>query len=41
MAEAVLKHQITLRDLLKGRFEIHVDSAGTGAYHVDEEADDR
>ncbi|OCF36468.1 phosphotyrosine protein phosphatase [Kwoniella heveanensis BCC8398] len=41
MAEAVLKHQITLRPDLAEQFDIRVDSAGTGAYHEGEEADDR
>ncbi|WWC69276.1 uncharacterized protein I206_103214 [Kwoniella pini CBS 10737] len=38
MAEAVLKYEITQRSL---KFDITVDSAGTGAYHEGEEADDR
>jgi low molecular weight phosphotyrosine protein phosphatase len=41
MAEAVLKHQIKLRDSLKGKLIIQVDSAGTGAYHEGDDADDR
>ncbi|WVQ98862.1 hypothetical protein IAU59_005993 [Kwoniella sp. CBS 9459] len=41
MAEAVLKHQISLRPELAERLDVRVDSAGTGAYHEGEEADDR
>ena len=41
MAEAVLKHQISEHPTIKGRFDIRVDSAGTGAYHAGDEADDR
>jgi protein-tyrosine-phosphatase len=41
MAEAVLKHQITQRKSLKGKLTIEVDSAGTGAYHEGDEADER
>ncbi|WWC60926.1 uncharacterized protein I303_103502 [Kwoniella dejecticola CBS 10117] len=41
MAEAVLKHEVTQRPDLATRFHIQVDSAGTGAYHEGEEADDR
>jgi low molecular weight phosphotyrosine protein phosphatase len=39
MAEAVLKHQISQRESLKG--VITVDSAGTGAYHEGDGADER
>lgn len=41
MAEAVLKHQITQRQSLKGKLAITVDSAGTGAYHEGDDADER
>ncbi|WWD09965.1 hypothetical protein V865_008096 [Kwoniella europaea PYCC6329] len=41
MAEAVLKHEITVHPTIKDKLDIHVDSAGTGAYHEGEEADDR
>lgn len=41
MAEAVLKHQISEHPSIKDRFDIRVDSAGTGAYHAGDEADDR
>lgn len=41
MAEAVLKHQIAERSTLQEKFDIRVDSAGTGAYHAGDEADDR
>ncbi|WVN86746.1 uncharacterized protein L203_101918 [Cryptococcus depauperatus CBS 7841] len=42
MAEAVLKHQISLRPkTFSSRFEITVDSAGTGAYHEGEPPDSR
>ncbi|ODO10802.1 hypothetical protein I350_01400 [Cryptococcus amylolentus CBS 6273] len=42
MAEAVLKHQITARpDSFKARFDVRVDSAGTGAYHEGDSADPR
>jgi len=41
MAEAVLNHRISQRTTLKGKFEFSVDSAGTGAYHAGDEADDR
>lgn len=41
MAEAVLNHQIAHRPSLKERFNFTVDSAGTGAYHEGDEADER
>lgn len=41
MAEAVLKHQISQRASLKERFNVEVDSAGTGAYHEGDDADER
>lgn len=41
MAEAVLNHQITQRPSIQQKFDIRVDSAGTGAYHAGDEADDR
>lgn len=41
MAEAVLNHQIAQRPSLKERFNFTVDSAGTGAYHEGDEADER
>ncbi|WRT67297.1 uncharacterized protein IL334_004265 [Kwoniella shivajii] len=41
MAEAILRYEITIRPSLAQRFDIRVDSAGTGAYHEGEEADDR
>ncbi|KAK1924919.1 low molecular weight phosphotyrosine protein phosphatase [Papiliotrema laurentii] len=41
MAEAVLNHRISQRQDLKGKIDFHVDSAGTGAYHAGDEADDR
>jgi low molecular weight phosphotyrosine protein phosphatase len=41
MAEAVLKHQITQRTSLQGKLDIRVDSAGTGAYHAGDDADER
>nr|XP_031862659.1 uncharacterized protein CI109_001670 [Kwoniella shandongensis]KAA5529731.1 hypothetical protein CI109_001670 [Kwoniella shandongensis] len=41
MAEAVLKHQISQRPEIQERFEISVDSAGTGAYHEGDSADSR
>lgn len=36
MGEAVLRHEATKRGI-----DIEVDSAGTGAYHVGEDPDDR
>ena len=39
MAEAVFKHQLAKRPALAKR--VKVDSAGTGAYHAGEEADER
>lgn len=41
MAEAVLNHRISRRTSLKGKYELEVDSAGTGAYHAGDEADER
>lgn len=42
MAEAVLKHQVTLRpESFSSKFDIRVDSAGTGAYHEGESPDSR
>jgi protein-tyrosine-phosphatase len=41
MAEAVLKHQVTQRPSLSDTFDIVVDSAGTGAYHEGDDADER
>ncbi|GFZ45693.1 hypothetical protein JCM24511_03422 [Saitozyma sp. JCM 24511] len=41
MAEAVLRHELSRRPDLKNRFEVVVDSAGTGAYHEGDDADDR
>ena len=41
MAEAVLLHLYTQRPSLQGKIDLKVDSAGTDAYHVGEEADDR
>jgi protein-tyrosine-phosphatase len=41
LAEAVLKHLISDRASLKGKLKITVDSAGTGAYHEGEEAEER
>jgi len=41
MAEAVLKYQIAKRPSLKAKFDITVDSAGTGAYHEGDDADER
>lgn len=42
MAEAVLKHQVTLRpESFSSNFDIRVDSAGTGAYHEGESPDSR
>ena len=41
MAEAVLNDLVSKRASLKGKFKITVDSAGTGAYHEGEQADDR
>nr|XP_019042404.1 phosphotyrosine protein phosphatase [Kwoniella bestiolae CBS 10118]OCF21334.1 phosphotyrosine protein phosphatase [Kwoniella bestiolae CBS 10118] len=41
MAEAVLKHEISTHLSIQQKFDIYVDSAGTGAYHEGEEADDR
>ncbi|WVQ78396.1 hypothetical protein IAT38_000482 [Cryptococcus sp. DSM 104549] len=42
MAEAVLKHQITIRDeAFSSRFDVRVDSAGTGAYHEGDSPDSR
>lgn len=41
MAEAVLKHQITQRTSLLEKLDIKVDSAGTGAYHAGDDADER
>lgn len=41
MAEAVLNHRIAQRSSLQGKYEFTVDSAGTGAYHAGDEADDR
>ncbi|KAK4686363.1 hypothetical protein P7C73_g3772, partial [Tremellales sp. Uapishka_1] len=41
MAEAVLKHEISQRLSLEKQYTISVDSAGTGAYHEGDEADDR
>ncbi|WWC89855.1 uncharacterized protein L201_004783 [Kwoniella dendrophila CBS 6074] len=41
MAEAVLKSEITKNESINSKFDIQVDSAGTGAYHEGEEADDR
>jgi len=40
MAEAVLKHRIAERTDLEG-FRFEVDSAGTGAYHAGDGADER
>jgi protein-tyrosine-phosphatase len=40
MAEAVLRHELSRRPDLKNRFEVVVDSAGTGAYHEGDDADD-
>jgi low molecular weight phosphotyrosine protein phosphatase len=41
MAEAVLKHQIAERASLKGKYDFRIDSAGTGAYHAGDSADER
>jgi low molecular weight phosphotyrosine protein phosphatase len=41
MAEAVLQDQVKQRASLKGKLLIEVDSAGTGAYHEGDQADDR
>lgn len=41
MAEAILKHRISRRASLKGKMDISVESAGTGAYHEGDEADER
>lgn len=41
MAEAVLKHQISERASLKGKYDFKIDSAGTGAYHAGDSADER
>ena len=41
MAEAVLKHQIAERASLKGKYDFKIDSAGTGAYHAGDSADER
>ncbi|RXK35483.1 hypothetical protein M231_07261 [Tremella mesenterica] len=41
MAEAVLVHLYNQRPALKQKVELHVDSAGTDAYHVGESADPR
>ena len=41
MAEAVLEHQITQRTSLLEKLDIKVDSAGTGAYHAGDDADER
>lgn len=41
MAEAVLRHQITQRTSLQGKLDVRVDSAGTGAYHAGDDADER
>ncbi|EIW69354.1 hypothetical protein TREMEDRAFT_30865 [Tremella mesenterica DSM 1558] len=41
MAEAVLVHLYNQRPALKQKVDLHVDSAGTDAYHVGESADPR
>ncbi|KAL7424165.1 Low molecular weight phosphotyrosine protein phosphatase [Cryptotrichosporon argae] len=41
MAEAVLTHRAALRPGFSARFDLRVDSAGTGAYHVGDSADER
>jgi low molecular weight phosphotyrosine protein phosphatase len=41
MAEAVLNHQISQRPSIQEKFQITVDSAGTGAYHEGDAADER
>ncbi|WVR05322.1 hypothetical protein IAU60_002336 [Kwoniella sp. DSM 27419] len=41
MAEAVLIHEIEQRPDLASRYDIRVDSAGTGAYHQGDDADER
>ena len=41
MAKAVLLDRIKRRDSIQGKYAIEVDSAGTGAYHEGEQADER